>query len=116
MAELPAILHITRQKTTGPPGSFFGVLSPVGQTAHCWLIREKEEKIRQIKDNLTDFRGCKEHFLPFLFCNNPREYPGRKETRKGMGGGSGNKEGKGPSLFPLTGPQVYLLGLFSILE
>jgi hypothetical protein len=38
-------------------GSFFGVPSLVSNAENCWLIKERGEKIRQIKDNLPDFFG-----------------------------------------------------------
>jgi hypothetical protein len=46
-----------------PPGTFFGVPSLVSNAEYYWLIKGIEEKIRQIKDNLPDFDGCKDHLF-----------------------------------------------------
>jgi hypothetical protein len=51
-----------------PPGSFFGVPSLVSNAEHYWPIKEREEKIRQIKDNLPDFGGCEDHFFEMENC------------------------------------------------
>jgi hypothetical protein len=40
----------------------------VSNVENYWLIKEKEEKIRQIKDNLPDFGGCKDHLFEMENC------------------------------------------------
>jgi hypothetical protein len=51
-----------------PPEAFFGVPSLVSNGENCWLIKEIEEKIQQIKDNLPDFGGCKDHSFEMKNC------------------------------------------------
>jgi hypothetical protein len=51
-----------------PPGSFFGVPSLVSNAEHYWLIKEREEKTRQIKDNLPGFGSFKDHFFEMENC------------------------------------------------
>jgi hypothetical protein len=46
-----------------PPETFFCVPSLVSNGENYWLIKAREEKIRQIKDNLPDFGGCKDHLF-----------------------------------------------------
>jgi hypothetical protein len=54
-----------------PPGTFFGVPSLVCNGENYWLIKGIEEKIRQIKDNLPDFGGCKDHLFEMENCCSP---------------------------------------------
>jgi hypothetical protein len=54
------------------PGSFFGVPSRSVKRSITGSSREREEKIRQIKDNLPDFGGCKEHLFEMENCCEPR--------------------------------------------
>jgi hypothetical protein len=51
-----------------PPGTFFGVPSLVSNAENYWLIKEGEEKIRQIILNLPDFSGCKDRLFETLNC------------------------------------------------
>jgi hypothetical protein len=51
-----------------PPGTFCGVPSLVSNGENYWLIKEREEKIRQITDNLPDFGGCKDHLFEMENC------------------------------------------------
>jgi hypothetical protein len=51
-----------------PPGAFFGVPSLVSNAEYYWLIKEREEKIRQIQDNLPDFGGGKDHLFEMENC------------------------------------------------
>jgi hypothetical protein len=53
-----------------PPESFCGVPSLVGKAENYWFIRGIviEEKIRQIKDNLPDFGGCRDHLVEMENC------------------------------------------------
>jgi hypothetical protein len=57
-----------------PPGSFFGVPSFISNVEYYWRIKEKEEKIWQIKDNLPDFFGYKDHLFEMenCWCQAPR--------------------------------------------
>jgi hypothetical protein len=51
-----------------PPGVFFGAPSLVSNGENYWLIKGIEEKIRQIKDNLPDFGGCKDRLFETENC------------------------------------------------
>jgi hypothetical protein len=51
-----------------PPGTFFGVPSLVSNGENYWLIKEREEKLRQIKDNLPEFGVCKDHLFEMENC------------------------------------------------
>jgi hypothetical protein len=51
-----------------PPGSFLVVPSLVSNGENYWLTKEREKKIRQIKDNLPDFGGCKDHLFVMENC------------------------------------------------
>jgi hypothetical protein len=58
-----------------PPGTFFGAPSLVSNGKNYWLIKEREEKIRQIKDNLPDFGGCQDHLFEMENCCTARAIP-----------------------------------------